>query len=1634
MGAYPGKNSLFNIGLINLFSQICVIAKFLIFFVRNFPPVQFPVSESIDVTMAFEVEGFLKSPSLEVLNSLKKSDLKLLSDHFEIITKSSMRKHEIKKLVLEHMVDENMLDESCLEEFQADKSDTSDSSEVLLKQLELDFREKERQWEQKLKDLEIQKEAALREIEANSRVTIPDGSQQVFNRGDFDLTKQLRLVPSFQEEDVESFFLHFEKLAHQMVWPPNQWTLLLQSSLTGKAQQVYSSLSVDDCCNYQVVKKAILKAYELVPEAYRQKFRNCKRKDNETYVEFARNKSILFDRWCSSLEVNDFEQLKQLVLVEEFKRCVPFEIRVYLDEQKVVKLKDAATKADDFSLTHHNFSKGHPKRGNVQGSKSSSSPSLPKSEGHSPSNRPKGDSVGKTTGPIDAPTCAYCRAKGHLIGDCEKLKKKRQRDFQGSSNALAVSRGRVTPPSSKIIVSETKPKPPLGSEIHEKYRPFVSDGLISLTATQSPVEIKMLRDTGANQTLVLDSVLPFSESTYTGSDVLVEGVPSGNGIYVNVPLHEVHLQSDLVSGPITVGILPTLPIKGVSCLLGNDLAGDKVSVNPVVVEQPLSLNHCTELEENFPRVFPACAVTRAMTRKLELQKSDLAKESLDSHSRPKRSKKRSRAPEEASDIDLGETFIAYLDEATNESTDSKESSYLTATLNSAKIDAGDLRSEQEKDPEIKALIDTAVSEQDLHDTPVGFYLKNDILMRKYRPQNVTSDDECHSFHQIVVPPVYRAEILSVAHDTPFGGHLGVNKTYARVLNHFYWPRMKSDVSAFCKTCHTCQMVGKPNQNIPPAPLKPIPAFQEPFSRVIIDCVGPLPRTRSGNQYLLTIMCASTRFPEAIPLRNIKAKTISNALLKFFTTFGLPKCVQSDQGSNFMSNLFQQVLYELDIRQVSSSAYHPESQGALERFHQTLKTMMKTYCFENEKEWDEGVHFLLFAARESVQDSLGFSPFQLVFGHEVRGPLKMLKEKWLDDVTEVNLLDYVSSFKARLTNAYEVARANLTKAQQKMKTLFDKTSEKREFSPGDQVLVLLPITGQPLRAKYFGPYTVHEKVSDTNYVVLTPGRRKEKRLCHVNMIKKYFSRSHEEESPKQTSVPSNEVGYPSNVEVAISQPLGPDEVEERKEEVLSAETDLPGMGAKLNNSDVMLDLDAKLSHLPPDQKADMKGLLNQYPELFTDVPRRTHLVSHNVDVGDATPIKQHPYRLSPDKRQYMEKEIKYMLENDIIEVSDSPWSSPCILIPKPNGEYRFCTDYRKVNAVTKTDSYPIPRIDDCIDQIGKSKFVTKFDLLKGYWEIPLSESAKQISAFVTPTGLYQYKVTPFGMKNSGSTFQRFINGVVKDLEGCGVYIDDIIVYSQNWSDHVNQIKALFERLNDANLTVNLVKSEIAQAHVVFLGHVVGQGQVKPVRAKVEAIANFPVPVAKKPLMRFLGMAGYYRRYCPNFSDVVAPLTNLLSKKTKFLWDGRCQEAFDKVKSLLMSSPVLVAPDYDKPFKLAVDASDAGIGSVLMQEDDEGVDHPVCYFSKKFNKHQTNYSTVEKETLALLLSLQMFDVYLGTSAFPIKVMTDHNPLTFVHKMKNHNKRLLRWSLLFQDYNLDIHHIKGKDNIFADALSRV
>uniref|UniRef100_A0A8C7WU94 Integrase catalytic domain-containing protein n=1 Tax=Oryzias sinensis TaxID=183150 RepID=A0A8C7WU94_9TELE len=284
------------------------------------------------------------------------------------------------------------------------------------------------------------------------------------------------------------------------------------------------------------------------------------------------------------------------------------------------------------------------------------------------------------------------------------------------------------------------------------------------------------------------------------------------------------------------------------------------------------------------------------------------------------------------------------------------------------------------------------------------------------------------------------------------------------------------------------------------------------------------------------MCAATRFPEAVPLRKITARSVIKALTKFFSTFGLPKTIQTDQGTNFKPGLFKQITQTLGINHITSSAYHPESQGALECWHQTLKAMLRKYCLELKKNWDEGVPFVLFAARESVQESLGFSPAELVFGHTPRGPLQALKEKLLSPVEDKrkSVRVYVREFNDRLRCANKLAKECLVSSQLKMKQRHDRVAVKREFHPGDKVLALLPVLGSSLSAKFTGPLEVQQVLKNNNYLLGSSDKRRKARVCHINMLKPYHSRGVSE--PTVTPTPQ--------ISAAVTvQPEKPEEPEE-----------------------------------------------------------------------------------------------------------------------------------------------------------------------------------------------------------------------------------------------------------------------------------------------------------------------------------------------------------------------------------------------------------------------------------------------------------------------------------------------------------
>lgn len=376
----------------------------------------------------------------------------------------------------------------------------------------------------------------------------------------------------------------------------------------------------------------------------------------------------------------------------------------------------------------------------------------------------------------------------------------------------------------------------------------------------------------------------------------------------------------------------------------------------------------------------------------------------------------------------------------------------------------------------------------------------------------------------------------------------------------------------------------------------------------------------------------------------------------------------------------------------------------------------------------------------------------------------------------------------------------------------------------------------------------------------------------------------------------------------------------------------------------------------------------------------------------------------------------------------------VIVKKKDGSLRICVDYRRLNQLSKADAYPMPRIDDLLDQIGQAQFISTIDLAKGYWQVPVAVDDRPKTAFSTPFGLFQFNVMPFGLQGAPASFQRLMDKVITGLTFASCYLDDLIIYSYSWTHHLQHVHEVLSRLAEAGLTANVKKCRFGMSSCVYLGHVVGGGSVRPEPSKVLAVANFPRPTSIKIVRAFLGLAGYYRRFIPNYASIAAPLSDLTRKQGnhhKFEWTDECQAAFEMLKNTLSSTPVLRNPDFNRTFILQTDASNRGIGAVLSQVDETGVEHPIAFFSKKLLPREERYSTVEKECLAIKLGVQAFRVYLLGRSFVVQ--TDHRALVWMDRLKDTNPRLTRWSLALQPYSFTVEHKKGTANSNADGLSR-
>jgi hypothetical protein len=471
---------------------------------------------------------------------------------------------------------------------------------------------------------------------------------------------------------------------------------------------------------------------------------------------------------------------------------------------------------------------------------------------------------------------------------------------------------------------------------------------------------------------------------------------------------------------------------------------------------------------------------------------------------------------------------------------------------------------------------------------------------------------------------------------------------------------------------------------------------------------------------------------------------------------------------------------------------------------------------------------------------------------------------------------------------------------------------------------------------------------------------------------------------------------------------------------------------------------RLEHLNAEERTSIVAICEEYNDVFHlpgDKLTCTSAIEHAIPTPTINPhraINVRQYPIPEAHKDEVQRQTEQMLADGIIQHSTSGWNSPLLVVPKKTDasgktKWRVVVDFRKLNEASLGDGFPIPLISEILSSLGNSKYFTTLDCANGFLQIPLRAEDRHKTAFSKKYGHFEYKSMPYGLKGAPATFQRLMSTVFSGMQGLEalVYLDDVITWGETLKAYNDKLREVLARLRMHNLKLQPDKCEFLRKEVTYLGHRLTTEGLLPDPNKIRAVKDFPTPTNTRQLKGFLGLAGYYRKFIPNFGDIAKPLTSLLRKNTPYVWDQKTNEAFIKFKELLIIEPLLQYPDFTKQFVVTTDASNQALGAILSQGP-IGEDKPIAYASKTLAGAERNYSTTEKELLAIVFTCKQFRQYVFGRKFI--VVTDHKPLTWVFNVKDPSSRLLKWRIKLYEFDFEIIYKEGKRNTNADALSRI
>ncbi|XP_040070781.2 uncharacterized protein LOC120843464 [Ixodes scapularis] len=925
------------------------------------------------------------------------------------------------------------------------------------------------------------------------------------------------------------------------------------------------------------MKLALLQRFRYTKEGYRERFREAKPGDGETRKQFAARLTGYFDRWIEVAGVEKaFEALRDRMLMEQFMTTCASKLMVFLKEKHCLTLDDLAEKADVFLEAQTQPSALKAK---VEGQDpKTSAGTVPKAfredtrrilrcflcnkVGHKAENCKGRNQQYKQS------TCWHCGRMGHKADRCTM----RAGDTPQASCLWTASDEMAGEPDETYLTLKNGDKIPVVNAAVGRPPKFLVENMPVVKGRIGERRVTVLRDTGCNTVVVRKNLVPVG--CYTGNcspvyllDRTVKYLPEAE-IVINTPFLAGKVVAKCIDDPLYDLVLGNVP-----------QVRDPNDPNPY-----WDSDQQRSEEIKTPTVQ---GVGHQLDKRAEV---------------PERKDHKEASPYDSENTDLGLITPLSSTAGVGESRKNKSGNKAEPPLNVPQVPilettVEELSTEQRNDASLRKCFDKVGKVVKKHKcrTKYEMVIKNNLLFRS------CMFSTGRSIEQLALPAIFRPTVMAMAHDGIMSGHQGMKNTLALTAEEFFWPGMQSDIKRYVRSCDVCQRT-VPKGRVGKAPLGTMPAIETPFKRVSIDIIGPInPTASSGNRYILTMVDVATRYPDAIPLRSIGTEKVAEALVEMFSRYGIPNEVLSDRGSCFTSDLMKEVSRLLSMKHLMTTPYHPMGNGLVERFNGTIKQMIRRMCQERPKDWDRYLPALLFAYREVPQASLKFSPFDLLYGRRVRGPLAILKEIWSNETLEDDVrtsYGHVLELRERLRRTCELAHRFLEEAKIKYKEHYDKKSVNPQLKEGDLALILLP-SDHKLIMQWKGPFVVSCKKNEVDYELDVGGRKK---VFHVNMLKRYQERVEVERRQPSCSAATQELG----------------------------EATLAGEANKASTPDIVIAHDWKEvtvnDDLDDDEKYEVWRLIEQYKSIFSDLPGQTNLITCDLKLTTEEPVREQDFHI------------------------------------------------------------------------------------------------------------------------------------------------------------------------------------------------------------------------------------------------------------------------------------------------------------------------------------------------------------------------------------------------------------------------